>query len=53
MVLTHLMLATEENLTRPRRAGDSSSDNCREHSPTSDPIGGNTFVTYLPEKGLL
>lgn len=51
MVLTHLMLDTRENLTLPKRVGDSSPDNCRGHSPTSGPIGGNTFVTYLPEKG--
>lgn len=51
MVLTHLMLDTRENLTLPKRAGSSSPYNCRGRSPISDPIGGNTFVTYLPEKG--
>lgn len=51
MVLTHLMLDIKENLTLPKIVGDSSPDNCRGQPPTSDPIDGNTFVTYLPEKG--
>lgn len=33
MVLTHLMMDTRENLTLPKRVGDSSPDNCKGHSP--------------------
>lgn len=51
MVLTHQLLDTKENLTLPKRVGESLPDNCRGQSPTSGPTCGNAFVTYLPEKG--
>lgn len=51
MVLTYLVLSTEENLTLPKTVGEFFPGNCRGESPTSDPICGDTFATYLPEKG--